>query len=182
MNLSLFNEIMDSEETLPIHYDPNSEAPPPMNPGLMHKVSSHYIGPGKDSRRSEDTNLKNTLSQFRSAELAIGSAPGKSPVPPPTAIQQSVYYILAKLWCGVPPYHGGNATAYGFPAFDSDRNCLGFYREVYDTDQGDRDMSSPSNAIGLFIPITDSRELGKKQVRGVLSCMGRMNDANWSPN
>ncbi|GMH62721.1 hypothetical protein TL16_g03539 [Triparma laevis f. inornata] len=73
MNLSLFNEIMDSEETLPISYDPNSEAPPPMNPGLMQKVSSHYIGPGKDARRSETTNLKSTLQQFRSAELAIGS-------------------------------------------------------------------------------------------------------------
>ena len=97
-------------------YDPNSEAPPPMNPGLMQKVSSHYIGPGKDARRSETTNLKSTLQQFRSAELAIGSTPAKTlsaPIPQSTEIQQSVYYILAKLWCGNPPYHGGNAVAYG---------------------------------------------------------------------
>ena len=99
----------------------------------------------------------------RLATLVAGSTAGKSPVPAPTAIQQSVYYILAKLWCGNPPYHGGNATAYGFPAFDSEKNCLGFYREVYDTDQDDKDATSPSNAIGVFIPITDSRELGKKQ-------------------
>ncbi|GMH68797.1 hypothetical protein TrST_g5817 [Triparma strigata] len=166
MNLSLFNEIMDSEETLPISYDPNSEAPPPMNPGLMQKVSSHYIGPGKDARRSETTNLKSTLQQFRSAELAIGSTPAKTlsaPIPQSTEIQQSVYYILAKLWCGNPPYHGGNAVAYGFPAFDEDMNCLGFYREVYDAETDDKDLTSPSNAIGVFIPITDSRELGKKQ-------------------
>ncbi|GMI17376.1 hypothetical protein TrLO_g9361 [Triparma laevis f. longispina] len=176
MNLSLFNEIMDSEETLPISYDPNSEAPPPMNPGLMQKVSSHYIGPGKDARRSETTNLKSTLGQFRSAELAIGSTPSKTPsldVPPPTEIQQSVYYILAKLWCGNPPYHGGNAIAYGFPAFDEDMNCLGFYREVYDAETDDKDLTSPSNAIGVFIPITDSRELGKKQRAEIASKLAK---------
>ena len=180
MNLSLFNEIMEQggeygvqpiSETEP--YDPDDE-PPPQNPGLASKVSSHYIGPGRDLRRTETTNLKSTLSQFPSTELATGaSRPPRTKIGESTVIQDSVYYILAKLWCGDPSEPGNNAIAYGFPAFDNMFNVLGFYREVYDTDLtkeggGDGEEDELNNAIGVFVPITDSRELGKKQ-RGEMS-------------
>jgi len=182
MNLSLFNEIMEQggeygmqpvtalpvqppiSETQP--YDPNSDQPPPQNPDLSTKVSSHYIGPGKDLRRTETTNIMSTLSQFPSTELAMGATvPPKTQVGTSTDIQRSVYYILAKLWCGDPGEHGNNAVAYGFPAFDNMFNVLGFYREVYDTEGGAEEQGGEelNNAIGVFIPITDSRELGKKQ-------------------
>jgi hypothetical protein len=82
---------------------------------------------------------------------------------------------MAKLWCG-DEAEGGRANAYGFPAFDAGMNVLGFYREVYDTDDTFPQGASveEKNAIGVFIPITaDVAELGGKQRTDMREKLGK---------
>jgi len=170
MNLSFMDqvEVKDMEVTLAAaaaanavdqHHDPDSEMPPEKNPGLIHRVSSHYIGPGRDNSKHETHNVKATIEQFHNTELAVGYTCSTKLLEGSTAIQSSVHYILAKLWCGEEESIGGIVSAYGFPAFDDDKQVLGFYREVYDLE----DAGEEKTPIGVFIPITDIPELGKTQ-------------------
>jgi hypothetical protein len=166
MNLSLFGEIADGGMVMAPSGEAGMDADmPDANPNLTHKVSSQYIGPGASMRKGETTNLSRTLVQFPNTELAIGYT-SKSSVQEATSIQGFVHYILAKLWCGEESTVG-MSQAYGFPAFDAERNVLGFYREVYDegpeTTSNGENETDEDKAIGLFIPITDSCELGKTQ-------------------
>ena len=152
-----------------------------------------YVGPGKETEiKIESSQVDEALFQFPNLELALCMDSDKKlgkckaanlKVPEPSSLQNAVYYILSKNWCS---YDGSQMSmSYGFPAFNMQKEVIGFYREaVYEKeglssgltgvdgnklsmstikgcnlDDDEEEEEDSQDGLGLFIPISDVPEI-----------------------